>query len=191
MMIRGCSFLTATIAGLVLMAPAVAEAPSYVGAKKCKMCHVKQYTSWEDTSMAKSFELLKPGVEAEAKKSAGLDPSADYTSDERCLPCHTTGFGQPGGFTSVEATPHLVGVQCESCHGPASAYLAKDKMSLQNKEYKRSDLTAVGLVVPTAETCTGLCHNEKSPFAEAGKAFDFENRKHEGTHEHIPLKFQH
>jgi hypothetical protein len=170
---------------------AVAGEDSYVGAAGCKMCHIKQFKSWEATAMARSFEMLKPGVQAEAKTAAGLDPNADYTTDDACLPCHTTGYGQPGGFVSLETTPKLVGVQCESCHGPGSQYLAVDKMSLKNKEYQRDDLLAAGLVLPSAETCTSLCHNEQSPFHREGTVFDFESRKAEGTHEHIALKYPH
>lgn len=162
---------------------------SFVGAKKCKMCHLQQFKTWEATPMARSFELLRPGVRTDEKKAAGLDPDADYTADPKCLPCHTTGYGKAGGFVSLAATPDLVGVQCESCHGPGSAYLADDKMSLKNKEYKRPELLSVGLVVPDAGTCIDTCHNDRSPFAK--EAFDFPTRKNKGTHEHIALKYPH
>jgi hypothetical protein len=176
---------------LVGVNPSVFGEASYVGAKKCRPCHLKEYTSWDKTRMAQSFELLKPGVKASEKKAAGLDPTADYTTDAKCLACHTTGYMKPGGFTNLSATPDLVGVQCESCHGPGSEYLAKDKMSLQNKEYKRADVIAAGLVIPQTDTCTSACHNEKSPFAKPGEVFDFDKRRAEGTHEHFPLKYSH
>jgi mono/diheme cytochrome c family protein len=191
MKLRGCLGVLGTVIALVVVGPSVAGDHAYVGAKKCKMCHLKQYTTWETTRMAKSFEVLKPGARAEEKKRAGLDPAADYTADPKCLGCHTTGYGKPGGFESLAATPDLVGVQCESCHGPGGDYLAKDKMSLQNKEYKREEMLAAGLVVPNAKTCTTTCHNEKSPFAKPGEAFDFEARKTKGTHEHLELKYKH
>ena len=175
----------------LMCGPATAAPPSYVGAKKCRPCHLKEYTTWEKTRMAVSFELLKPGVRASEKKAAKLDPAADYTADAKCLSCHTTGYLQPGGFKSLAATPDLLGVQCESCHGPGSDYLAKDKMSLQTKEYTRADVGAAGLVVPKADTCTSGCHNAKSPFFKQAEAFDSEKRKKEGTHEHIALKYPH
>ncbi|UCE72390.1 MAG: cytochrome c family protein, partial [Nitrospiraceae bacterium] len=93
-----------------------AEGADYVGVKKCKACHIKQYKSWQKTTMAESFENLKQGVKVEEKKKAGLEDK-DYTADASCLKCHTTGYGQPGGFTSIADTPNLAGVQCESCHG--------------------------------------------------------------------------
>jgi hypothetical protein len=160
----------------------------YVGSKKCKMCHLKQYKTWKETRMAQSFEILKPGARAEAKKKAGFDPDKDYTTDKTCLPCHTTGYGKPGGFVSIEKTPAMAGVGCEVCHGPGKGYLAKGFMTFQNKDFKLDDLKAVGLVLPDSSTCTTLCHNEKNPF---NKPFNWEERKVKGTHEHIPLKYNH
>lgn len=159
----------------------------YVGAKRCRPCHLVQYKSWEQTRMAKAFDLLKPGVAAETKRAHDLDPQKDYTADPACLPCHVTGYGQPGGFVSLEKTPKLAGVQCEVCHGPGAGYLKPQLMSLQNKEYKRSALVAAGMVVPSAETCQS-CHNEKSPFYQP---FDYEARLKQGTHTHKPLKYKH
>lgn len=183
--------VAAAVMAMSIAADTSAESASYLGANKCKPCHLKQYTSWQKTRMAQAFELLKPGVRATEKRLAKLDPAKDYTGDPTCLSCHVTGYLQPGGFKSMAATPGLAGVQCESCHGPGSLYTAKDRMSLQNKEYKRQTVVAAGLVVPTAATCTSLCHNEKSPFMKPGAPFDFEKRKREGSHEHVPLKFQH
>ncbi len=48
---------------------------AYVGAKKCKACHLKEFNSWSETKMSKVFELLKPGVAAAAKTKAKLDPN--------------------------------------------------------------------------------------------------------------------
>lgn len=170
---------------------ALSDSPSFVGAKKCRACHLKQFQTWEQTRMAKSFELLKAGAHADAKTKMKVDPQKDYTHDEKCLPCHTTGYGKPGGFVSVEKTPELVGVQCESCHGAGGEYLKEGFMTLKNKDYKRADLLKAGLVVPTAETCTSQCHNPKSPFVTKDSVFNFEERKKKGTHEHIPLKYTH
>jgi Cytochrome c554 and c-prime len=170
---------------------ALSDSPSFVGAKKCRACHLKQFQTWEQTRMAQSFELLKAGAHAEAKTKMKVDPQKDYTHDEKCLPCHTTGYGKPGGFVSVEKTPELVGVQCESCHGAGGEYLKEGFMTLKNKDYKRADLLKAGLVVPTAETCTSQCHNPKSPFVTKDSVFNFEERKKKGTHEHIALKYPH
>lgn len=81
---------------------------TYVGAKKCKMCHFKQYKSWEKMKHFKSFEAL----------------SAADKGKEECVKCHVTGYGKPGGFKSLEKTPNMTEVQCEVCHGPGSEHLA-------------------------------------------------------------------
>ena len=164
----------------------------FTGTKACKKCHIKQFKSWAKTNMAKAYDILKPGERSEAKKSVGLDPEKDYTNDPECLPCHTTGYGLSGGFISLNETPQLVGVSCEACHGAGKEYSKKQYMHTKNKEYKRADIVKVGLVSPvTGEMCTSSCHNEKSPFFNKDEPFDFEKRKNEGTHEHIPLKYKH
>ena len=166
--------------------PVLAKA-AYVGASRCRACHLAQFKSWEVTRMARSFALLQPGVAAEAKRAHNLDPNKDYTSDRNCIYCHVTGYGEQGGFVSLAKTPNLVGVQCEACHGPGSDYLKPQFMSLQNREYKRRDLVAAGMIVPSAEVCK-KCHNPKSPFY---RDFDYETRKRQGTHTHVPLKYKH
>ncbi len=145
-------------------------AAEYKSVKKCKMCHMKQYKSWKETKMANAFELLKPGVSADAKTGAGLDPDKDYTTDETCLKCHT-----------VTGKADMPGVQCEACHGPGSDYA---KLKMKNKEYKKEEILAIGMVEPL-DTCK-KCHNEKSPFY---KEFTFDKDK--GSHEHFPMKYQH
>ena len=44
--------------------------------------------------------------------------------DPECVACHTTAFGQPGGFgqPTAEALWTWKGVQCEACHGPMKAH---------------------------------------------------------------------
>ena len=65
-------------------------------------------------------------------------------------------------------------------------------MSLKNQEYKKEEIVAVGMVGEiTAETCTKLCHNNKSPFVGEDYVFDFAVNKDKGTHEKFPLKYQH
>jgi hypothetical protein len=177
----------AALAAVALSQTAGAE-HAYVGVKKCKACHLKEFTSWSETKMSKVFELLKPGVAAAAKTKAKLDPTKDYTKDASCLACHTTGYGKPGGFVDLATTPDLVGVQCEMCHGPGGTYIQKENMSLQNKEYKKAVLVKVGLAEQIGKDTCVNCHNSKSPFF---KDFNFEERKAKGTHEKFPLKYAH
>jgi hypothetical protein len=168
-----------------------AEEHSYTGSKKCKMCHMKEWKSWAETTMAQAFDLLKPGERAEAKQKAGLDPEKDYTTDETCVACHVTGYGKPGGFVDIGSTPELAGVGCEVCHGPGGTYTKSEYMSLKNKNYKKADVVAVGMVDTVSEAQCTACHNQDSPFVGADHVFDFEANKDEGTHEKFPLKYEH
>ncbi len=80
---------------------------SYVGAATC-LCHTDPiHKSWETTKHARAFEILK---------LAGQD------KNEKCLACHTTGYGK-GGYGADGVTANLEGVQCEECHGPASQHV--------------------------------------------------------------------
>ncbi len=169
---------------------------TYVGSKKCKKCHIKQYKSWSKTRMGNAFDILKPGTHAEAKKKFNVDVNKDFTKDEKCLKCHTVGLGKPGGYVipdpsdkkSVRKAKKLANVGCESCHGPGSGYIKVFEDILKSKrKYKREELYAVGLTKIDETTCK-TCHNEESPTVNPGDTFDFEKRKHEGTHEHFPLK---
>jgi len=189
----GSILILAAMTAILVAAPALAEEGehAYIGSSKCKKCHLKQYKSWEQTAMATAFDALKPGERAEAKTAAGLDPEMDYTANADCVGCHVTGYGKAGGFVDIGSTPELVGVGCESCHGPGGTYTQDHLMSLKNKEYKKADVVAAGLVAEvSAEQCV-VCHNENATGAEPGYVFDFEANKDTGTHEHIPLKYSH
>jgi hypothetical protein len=163
----------------------------YMGVMKCKVCHHKQYWSWVETSMATSFENLKPGVKAAEKARAGLNPDKDYTTDENCLPCHTTGYGKPGGFVNLEKTPKLINVQCEGCHGPGGEYI---QIMRENKHFLISEVKDFGLIVPSEDLHGCLeCHGGKSPFNEKVDPkykFNFKERL-KNTHKHFPLKYKH
>jgi mono/diheme cytochrome c family protein len=167
------------------------DAADYIGAKKCKACHMKQFKSWSKTKMATSFENLKPGVKAAEKKKAGIDPDKDYTTDENCLKCHTTGYGKPSGFKSLTETPKLINVQCEACHGPGADFRAIMK---KDKTFKPSDVKTAGLMIPseTENNCME-CHGGDSPFNEkVDPKYKFEIKERlKNTHEHFPLKYQH
>lgn len=175
---------------IALFAVTNASAAEYIGAKKCKACHMKQYKAWQKTNMANSFENLKAGVKVAEKKKAGLEDK-DYTTDPECLKCHTTGYGKPGGFVSLEKTPKLINVQCEACHGPGGDF---SKIMKKNKEFKLDEVKAAGLHIPseTDNNCME-CHGGDSPFNEkVDPKYKFEIKERlEKTHEHFPLKYKH
>jgi len=172
--------------------PALDNKYEYVGSKKCKKCHIKEYKSWEEGKKGKAFETLKPGQAAEGKTKGKLDPAKDYTKDATCLACHTTGYGKPGGYAVPESTDEKVlkelekvqSVGCESCHGPGSEYTKLfEDIQKSKRKYKVAELYAVGMTKIEAPVCA-TCHNEKSP---TYKPLDFEKQKKEGGHEHQPL----
>jgi hypothetical protein len=163
---------------------------AYVGSKKCRPCHIKEYRAWANTKMASALDILKPGQREDVKESHGLDPNKDYSTDSTCLPCHTTGYGKQGGFVDMKTTPDLAGIGCEMCHGPGGTYVADEYMSLKNKNYKKADLLAVGLAEVGEQTCIGQCHNENNP-TNPNENFDYATRKNDGIHQIFPLKYKH
>lgn len=184
-------FVVGIFLGLLASPTLASDEHAYIGSSKCKKCHIKQYKSWEETTMAQSFDNLRPGQRSEEKVAAGLDPEKDYTADPECVYCHVTGHGKEGGFVDEASTPDLLGVGCEMCHGPGGTYVADEYMSLKNKDYKRAEIEAVGSIYPPSEEQCAQCHNEKSPFVGEGYVFDFEQRKADGAHEVFGLRYEH
>ena len=152
---------------------------TYVGSLACKDCHPEEYENF--ITYAKKSTSFQ-SVEKQMKH---------LTPDEikQCYPCHTTGYGQPGGFVSLEETPHLKNAGCEVCHGPGGTYTQDGYMTLKNKEFKRADIVAVGLIHPIGEAVCTQCHNEENPIPDY--TFDYEAMKATGLHESTPLKYNH
>jgi len=163
---------------------------TFIGMKACQECHPEQCQSWGETRMAQTFDVLRPGVKQAEKEMVGLDPNEDYTLQETCLPCHTTGYGLVGGFRSIEETPEMAGVSCEACHGPGGMYV-ETVMSKGDPTFQTEEARQAGLIYPpTAKVCL-KCHNDQSPFVGMDYVFDYEERKDSGTHEHYKLKYEH
>ena len=124
----------------LLASPGAPPAPEYMGEKKCKKCHIKEYKSWSETKHAKAFE----------------DMPEKYRKDEKCLKCHTTGMGE-GGFKSVDETPDLVNVQCEACHGPGGDHIPLTTQLRKDKVEK--DKYPENLNINSSPTGCTKCHN--------------------------------
>jgi len=155
----------------------VAGELEYVGNKKCMGCHRNEYKAWQQDYHAMALDDLKPGVKAEAKTKANLDPDKDYSTDASCLGCHSTGYGKP----AVEGAK-LENVGCESCHGPASQYrkpkIMSKKKYKENPEAQHKLAIEAGLIEPTEKVCLE-CHNDKSP---TWKGFDYKKTIEEVNH---------
>lgn len=137
-LLMSVGLLTAILVSIVVRGPIAAQQPlaqppegqTYVGTKECAACHFEQFMTWKTTLHAKGFEILP----------------AKYRGDDSCLKCHTTGHGQPTGFTSLQQTPNLVGTACEACHGPGSKHaevaktFGQKKLTEQEQAYVRSTI---------------------------------------------------
>lgn len=117
-----------------VMKPEEKPAHAFVGAKKCKICHKDEYTSWMVTAHARTFERL--GTE-------------DQVND-KCLPCHTTG-------TTINNVL-LEGVQCEACHGAGNDY-RKTKIMKDKDAAKEA-----GLIDPDKEVCERCHNEDSPTF---------------------------
>jgi hypothetical protein len=102
--------LDAAHSGLTPPSPPGAPAAYRVdGNAACAVCHKREGDVWDHTGHSRAWQTL-------VAKGFEVDPS--------CRKCHTTGYGLPGGFDSLAASPTLVSVGCESCHGPSRAHAA-------------------------------------------------------------------
>jgi hypothetical protein len=135
--------LLSVVIGLGLFRNASGQGPAYVGAAKCKLCHMKQHKIWSESKHMKAFEDLKP----------------EEQKDPKCLNCHVTGYR-----ATQEVKPSLTGVQCEACHGPAADYIKIHPK--KDKEGAR----AAGMIAKPEPAACAVCHNDQSP---TFKGFDY------------------
>lgn len=157
-----------------------AKKPSYEGYKRCGGCHKSQKDSWLTTEHADAFDALKPKADVKAKQKAKLDPEKDYTADEKCVGCHTTGYKQKGGYNenmSETKAKYFIGIGCEECHGPGSLY-RKDHSKAGNLFKKsegktpRQDLVDSGQNFDYEKACYGCHMNYKgSPWKDAKEPY--------------------
>lgn len=153
-----CSFLV----GIALAFAASAEEPEYVGQQDCKMCHNKkaegeQWAVWKNMMHSKAFETLKTDHAKEVAKAAGVTVPPSEAAE--CLKCHVTAYN-----VETKSAPAKIkmtdGVQCESCHGPASLHLADGKAVMFQKD-KSVDISK-NIKQGSEETCL-QCHNDGNP----------------------------
>lgn len=122
---------------------------TFTGPDLCKMCHKSKDNSGAAWDASKHAQALKTLSSEEAKKHSD-NPAAD----EKCLACHTTGYGAEGGYKIGGDNAKLENVSCEACHGAGSGY--KTSMTKYPDAYDK------GLIVPSVAVCV-RCHNAKSP----------------------------
>ena len=100
----------------------------YVGDEACKSCHEEEHQIWSNTLHSNAFAKLE-------QVNKAFDPS--------CIKCHTVGFEKPGGFIDFDATPHLMNVQCESCHGEGRVHVESAGFeSTKNNDWQPEQICA-------------------------------------------------
>lgn len=90
------------VAALMKSAERPPSGVTYLGVAQCGKCHQTYVESWKQTKHAAAFASLE-------EVGKGEDPE--------CIICHSVGFGETGGFYTIDTTPELANVQCEECHG--------------------------------------------------------------------------
>lgn len=174
----------------------IPKSPSYVGAVKCNgSCHDPYYLAWVDSPHGSTFTLLKPGERKEAKERVDLDPEKDYTTNPLCLRCHTTGYGQLGGFKAAGSKnkagediaskidpeePNLEQVGCEMCHSVAGGAQFRVVMKNSKGDFKKPETEKYGQRWDYANVCTRCHTHERTPFKPSVHdkyKFNFEERK--------------
>ena len=84
------------------------EVRNFLTAEACKECHGTEYAVWVESKHAHAMETL-------------IHKDAEYNPE--CVGCHVVGFKRKGGFVDAKATPGMVNVQCEACHGPGARHV--------------------------------------------------------------------
>ncbi len=130
----------------------------FTSSSDCYVCHSNQHDNWAETRHAFAYQALV---------------DVGQQDNPICLSCHTTGYGKEGGFTSIDATPQLAEVGCESCHGPGREH--------------RTNVNVASLRPPIdmSSTVCAQCHNafHHATFDEWGSS------KHGRVDEHVAESF--
>lgn len=135
---------------------------TYMGNQTCKVCHNKpaegeQWNKWKAMKHSGAFELLKSDKAVAVGTKLGL--AKPPSESPECLQCHVTGYDVATKQAPPEIKPED-GVQCETCHGPASLHVA-DAKKFKLKKDASIDL-AQHHTPPVVEVCL-KCHNDKNP----------------------------
>jgi hypothetical protein len=86
------------------------ESKPFAGTSACLPCHQQAAQAFADSEHAHALQTLRD-------EGHGRDPD--------CVGCHVVGLERTTGFRSLEETPDLANVGCESCHGPGADHAAK------------------------------------------------------------------
>ena len=134
----------------------------YIGVKGCAMCHKteksgKQFDIWQKTKHAEAYNTLSSPKALEIAKAKGI---ANPAEAKECLECHT--LGKTVDASLFEKSFDIKsGVQCETCHGPGSAY---KNMTIMKDKAKALEAGITDFKdAATIEAFCKNCHNAQSP----------------------------
>ena len=152
------------LATVALAALAAGRNFTYVGAKKCQICHRtdaqgRQFPIWEASKHSLSFKVLTSPQAVDAARLTGIENPAE---EAFCLECHAPLSGE-------EEEIKAEGVTCEACHGPGSEY--KQLSVMQDRaEAVQKGLILQGTIEAIKASCL-KCHENAH-----GMTFDFAAR---------------
>jgi len=121
---------------------------TFIGAKGCKKCHIKEERTWKKMKHATAWDTLPEKYR---------DPSEKDDKGRACISCHVTGYGAEGGFVDPKTSEDLLGVQCEACHGPGSKHKDAGQKVLDEKRAKFNEGEQKFIVTKTTNCAN--CHN--------------------------------
>ena len=100
---------------------------AYVGESSCLVeCHKKEVASFKESIHNKAFTNIKDTELYLSQKEKG--------TEKDCFKCHTTGYGEKGGFIDEKTTPDHAKVGCEACHGPGFEHIAANANDTAKKK---------------------------------------------------------
>ncbi len=154
--VKSLFFFTLLLVVPVTAALGAGQESVYVGARVCATCHSgpgmgSQYSLWLHSKHSRAYAVLARPEAIKIAELSGVrtEPQKTFT----CLGCHSSG-AQAEEWQKDETFHVSDGVQCESCHGPGSEYMAEEVM----RDPKKAMMA--GLEMPTMETCE-RCHKVK------------------------------
>ncbi|QDT90604.1 multiheme c-type cytochrome [Gimesia algae] len=140
---------------------------TFVGAETCGECHTKAYEKWLTTAHAHAYESLINGRKDQIERGEKI---VSRIYDPECLSCHVTGWHPQevlrykSGFVNKQESPHLLGQQCENCHGPGSGHIELVEMDKLEEAKKVMRVTLAEAKKNTCYQCHDLDNSPKFEF---------------------------
>ena len=142
---------------------------AFVGAEKCGDCHTKSYEHWKTTGHALAFQTIVEGPWHEDRADEKID-WIKRQFDPECLSCHVTGWHPQemlryeSGYVSEKTSPHLLGQQCENCHGPGSEHVKLEEGNASAEELAAGRQFVRRTLAEAKKTMCIECHDpDNSP----------------------------